>query len=100
MIKHIVLFKLKEFNNDEEKQVALNHLANQLLELRSLIPELKFIEVGKNYQLNAASFDLCLISHFETIDDLNVYQSHPEHLKVGDYVKTISTERAAVDFEI
>ena len=35
-----------------------------------------------------------------SVDDLKVYQLHPEHLKVVDFVKTVSTERAAVDFEI
>lgn len=99
MINHIVLFKLKEFETSEQKQEALDQFKSKLLELKKHIPELKYIEVGLNYQLNAASYDLSLISHFESIEDLDVYRVHPEHLKVVDFVKEITVDRAAVDYE-
>lgn len=99
MINHVVLFKLKEFGSDEEKAEVLNQFENKLLELKNHIAELKYIEVGKNYQLQSGSYDLCLISHFETIADLDRYRVHPEHKKVIDFVNEIAFNRAAVDFE-
>ncbi len=99
MINHVVLFKLKEFDTPEQKQEALDQFKNKLLDLKKHIPELKHIEVGKNHELKAASYDLCLISHFDDIAGLDVYRVHPEHLKVVEFVKEMTVDRAAVDYE-
>jgi len=99
MINHVVLFKLKECISLEEKKHILNEFKEKLLALKVLITELKFIEVGTHYTINSPSYDLCLISHFNSVDDLEKYKIHPEHLKVVAFVKEVTTERAAVDFE-
>ncbi|HKJ42044.1 MAG TPA: Dabb family protein [Sunxiuqinia sp.] len=98
MINHVVLFKLKDFS-DAEKGAKLAELMGKLEALKDKIVEVKHLEVGLNYELNAKSFDLCLISHFKNLDDLNVYRVHPDHLEVFEFIKEITTERAAVDFE-
>lgn len=99
MINHVVLFKLKQFASKSEKQQALDKFEAMLLNLQNHIPQLKHIEVGKHHKIDSPSYDLCLISYFDSIEDLGVYQVHPEHLKVVDYVKQITVERAAVDYE-
>ena len=99
MISHVVLFKLKEYGNQEKKAEVLEEFKGKLLNLKNHITELKYIEVGKNYLIDSPSFDLCLITHFDSVSDLDVYRVHPEHLKVFDFVKEVTVERAAVDFE-
>jgi len=99
MINHVVLFKMKAFDTEQEKQKTLYEFKSKLLALKSVIDELKYIEVGTHHLLNSPSFDLCLISHFDSIDDLKAYQVHPEHVKVGEFVKANTIDRAAVDFE-
>ena len=99
MISHVVLFKLKDFENEDQKAVVRNKIKHALLSLNGKIKELKFIEVGQNHQLNSVSYDLCLITHFDTLADLATYQVHPEHLKVVDLIKSNTTDRAVVDFE-
>ena len=99
MISHVVLFKLKEFETPEEKQMVLNELKSKLMNLENLINELKFIEVGKNLTIDSPSFDLCLITHFNSIDDLEKYKVNPEHLKVFEFIKNVTVDRAAVDFK-
>ncbi len=98
MINHVVLFKLKEFPS-EEKQQVISKLKMMLLALKGKIDELKYIEVGENYELDAKSYDIALISHFESIEDLDVYRVHPEHQKVVAYVGEVTEARAAVDFK-
>lgn len=98
MINHVVLFKLKDYS-DTEKEAQLAKLKADLEALKDKIDVVKHLEVGLNYELNAKSFDVCLISHFKNLDDLNVYRVHPEHLKVFEFIKEITTDRAAVDFE-
>ncbi|WP_340110788.1 Dabb family protein [Maribellus mangrovi] len=98
MINHVVLFKLKKYQNSEKEQI-LAELKRMLLVLKNKIPELQHIEVGENYELDAKSFDLALITHFDSVEALDVYRVHPEHQKVVAYVGEVTEARAAVDFE-
>jgi hypothetical protein len=99
MIKHIVIFKLKEFENEDLKAVVRNKIKHVLLALKGKIEVLKYIEVGLNYELISSSYDICLITHFASLNDLEVYRMHPEHLKVVEIIKANTTNRAVVDFE-
>lgn len=99
MINHVVLFKLKKYDSDSEKQTVISRIEEALLSLSDKIKELKYIEVGVNYDLNAKSYDICLITHFNTLDDLEIYRVHPEHVKVGELIGQHAVERAAVDYE-
>jgi len=51
-----------------------------------------------NYETDSKSFDLALISHFESLEDLDAYRVHPEHLKVVERIKETTVDRAAVDY--
>lgn len=99
MINHVVLFKLKKYDSDSEKQTVISRIEEALLSLSDKIKELKYIEVGVNYDLNAKSYDICLVSHFNTLDDLEIYRVHPEHVKVAELIGQHAVERAAVDYE-
>lgn len=99
MINHVVLFKLKNYNSQAEKQDTITSIEDALLALSDKISELKYIEVGVNYELSSKSHDICLITHFESVDDLDAYRTHPDHVKVGELLKQHVVERAAVDFE-
>ncbi len=99
MINHVVLFKLKKYNSESEKQDVICSIEDALLSLKDKIAELKYIEVGVNYELSAKSYDICLISHFENIEQLDAYRVHPEHVKVAELIGQHAVERAAVDFE-
>jgi hypothetical protein len=97
MINHIVLFKLNNYPK-EEKAKIVEELKSLLEGLKEKIDVVKYIEVGTNYVLDAKSYDIALISHFESLEDLDVYRTHPEHLKVVERIKETTSERAAVDF--
>jgi hypothetical protein len=98
MINHIVLFKLKDYPA-EEKAKVVEELKSLLEGLKEKIGEVKYLEVGTNYELDAKSYDIALISHFESLADLDVYRVHPEHLKVVERIKETTSERAAVDYQ-
>ncbi|SHF86562.1 Stress responsive A/B Barrel Domain [Mariniphaga anaerophila] len=97
MVNHIVLFKLKEYPAAEKKAI-IAELKEMLEGLQGKIAELKFIEVGANYEVEAKSYDIALVTHFESIEGLDVYRVHPEHLKVTERMKQVVSERAAVDY--
>lgn len=98
MFNHIVLFKLKDFQNDQLKSEIREQIKKALLELKEKIAELKQIEVGTNFELNAASFDLSLITRFDSIQGYEVYRDHPEHQKVISLVRANTVDRSVVDY--
>ena len=94
MIKHIVMWKFKE--NEEEN---MKKFLNGLNSLKEIIPEIKYMETGIN--INPKNeFDAILISEFETFDDLEKYKNNPEHVKVSNLCKDIRLDRQAIDYEL
>lgn len=98
MIKHIVMLKLKEFDNENIKLQNANKLKSLLESLEKKIKEIKYYEVGLNFSKSPSAFDLVLISEFENAETLEIYSKHSEHKKVLDFLNEISKEKAVVDF--
>ena len=98
MINHIVLFKLKDYSVSE-KEIVLAELKELLEGLKNKITQVKYLEVGLSYEMDAKSHDIALLSHFESVEDLDKYRIHPEHLKVVARIGEVTVSRAAVDYE-
>ena len=98
MFNHIVLFKLKYFQNDQLKAEAREKIFVALQGLKEKISELKYLEVGCNFELNGSSFDISLITRFDAQEDFLTYRDHPEHLKVVSLVRENTVDRAVVDY--
>ena len=99
MIKHIVMWRLKEFADNATKRENAEKLKERLESLRAKIAEIKEIEVGINVNSSEAAFDVVLCSEFENQEALKIYQSHPDHKKIVDFVTQIRTDRCVVDYE-
>ena len=101
MIRHIVLFDFaKEYDGRNQIENAVN-ARDMLLALKGKIDGLKNIEVGINdAEADETNYTLCLTCDFETFDDLQVYQNHPEHLKVGAFIGKCRVSRACIDYEL
>lgn len=99
MIKHILFFRLKAYSLDD-KNAILDEMERRFLELSSKIHEIKFLEVGKNFNKRDVAFDICLYTHFENRLSLDAYQIHPAHKELLNYLNTINREIAVVDYEI
>lgn len=99
MIKHIVMWRLRE-ENPAEKLELLRTLKQKLENLKNLIPEIVQIEAGINMNPSEVAFDVVLYSLFVTEKELTDYQNHPEHVKVGEFLKEIVSERTVVDYEV
>lgn len=100
LIKHIVMWKLKEFAEEKEKFENANIIKKNLEDLQNKINEIKFIEVGININQSAQAYDVVLYSEFANIEDLNIYQNHPDHLKVSEFVSKVRDKRVITDYEI
>ncbi len=96
MVKHLVFFKLNE-ENKEENALAIK---NKLMSLKIKIPFINELEIGINEVSGDRAWDLSIYSAFESMDDLNSYRVHPEHLKVVEYIAKYKTDSAAVDYTV
>ncbi len=91
MVKHIVLYKLKNKGDADE-------MIGRFLSMRGKIPELKARVAGKDIIKSERAYDVALVCDFESEHDLNVYANHPVHLPVKDYVHSVIERAHSVDF--
>lgn len=99
MIKHIVMFKLKEANGKTEYENALEaqkRFDNVIAEVK----ELKKGEVVINSKdAPDSNYTIALICEFDDIAALNAYQVHPAHVEFDKFIGTVKTDRACIDYE-
>jgi len=100
MLKHIVMFKLLDFAEDSTKNENALKIKNLLDELPSKIPYIKGYEVGINIIESERSFDISLISAFESKEDLKKYIEHPEHQKAVEFIIKRRQSGISVDYEV
>ncbi len=96
MVKHIILWKLKEeFNTFEVKQGIKEGLEGLL----GVVPGLLEIKVQID-KLDSSNADVMLYSVLESENALKGYAIHPAHVKVADEnVRPYTESRACIDFE-
>ena len=100
MIKHIVMFKLSDNAAEKTKKENLDIALDMLKNFKDMIPVIKdFKAVSNSADAPNSNYDLALICDFENIDDLNAYQTHPEHLKFGNFITQVRESRACIDYE-
>lgn len=101
MIKHIVFFGLVEEAEGKTKAEIATYIKEELENLITLIPQLRRIEVGINHpEAPEGNYDLALYSEFDSMQDLDAYQVHPEHKRVAAYIGKVKVSRACVDYEV
>lgn len=95
MVKHIILWKLKEeYNNDTVKQ----GIKDGLQSLKGKIPGLIEIKV-QTEKLSSSTADVMLYSVFENEQALKGYSVHPEHVAVANgKVRPFTQNRSCIDF--
>jgi len=99
MVKHIILWTLKEMSQ-EEKAVVKAGIKEGLESLAGKIPGLLEIKVIADGRLESSTADLMLDSTFESFDALKAYSKHPEHVKVADEkVRPFTASRSCLDYE-
>ncbi len=99
MIKHIVMWKLKEEAHGNDKAVNAKLIKEKLEALDGEIDGLLKIEVGIDF-LGGSNFDVVLYSELSKKEDLDVYQNHPLHQAVLPFIREAVVDRKAVDYEI
>jgi hypothetical protein len=100
MIKHIVLWRLKEFAEGSIKQGNILKVKEMLEDMRGKIPGMLKLEVGLNSESSDSASDISLYTEFESRAALDAYQIHPVHMKVKEFLPLVRSERRVVDYEV
>lgn len=100
MVKHVILWTLKEEYSDSEKLEIKKGIKEGLEGLLGKIPGLVEIKVNIN-GLSSSNADLMLDSTFENENSLKAYAVHPEHVAVADgKVRPYTASRTCLDYEV
>ncbi|OBR67373.1 stress responsive protein [Paenibacillus oryzae] len=94
MITHIVFFKLKD-----RSKASVDATAAVLRNLEGKIDVLRYIEVGTDVLHSERSYDIALVTRFDSLADLDAYQVHPEHKKVIEHMSQVRESSVSVDYE-
>lgn len=99
MVKHIILWKLKEELSTEEKEVVKAGIKAGLEGLAGEIPGLVNIKVNTD-GLPTSTADVMLDSTFESFEALRAYSVNPKHVAVANgKVRPYTAQRSCLDFE-
>ena len=97
MIRHIVMWKFADNAEGKTKEQNMQWVREHLYALPAIIPQIKRMEIGVDIGHTEMSYDMVLLTGFESMDDLGIYKVHPEHVKVSQYVAKVKTARVVND---
>lgn len=100
MVKHIIIWTLKDSFSESEKEEIKKSIKSGLEGLKGKINGLTDIRV-QTERLPSSNGDLMLDSTFTDIDALKAYAVHPAHVEVADRdVRPYTAVRSCIDFEL
>jgi hypothetical protein len=95
MITHIVLFKLNDPHPD-----AIAATRNLLLSMDGKVPQLRHLEVGVDLIRSERSYDIALVTRFDSLDELKAYQVDPYHAgTILPHMRSVCSAIVAADYE-
>ncbi|MBQ1489241.1 MAG: Dabb family protein [Lachnospiraceae bacterium] len=99
MVKHVILWNLKDEYSEEEKTQIKAGIKEGLEGLKGQIPGLIDIKVNTN-PLPSSNCDVMLDSSFEDEASLKGYAVHPAHVAVANgKVRPHTKSRVCMDYE-
>ncbi len=98
MVKHLVLFKLKNEVPAAQKEAVMLAFKQAIEALPAKISVIRKIEVGLNMNPGEV-WNIALYSEFDTLDDVKFYAAHPDHVAAGKLLAEVKESRACVDYE-
>ena len=96
MVKHVILWQLKDELTTEEKTI----IKKEMEALVGKIPGLVEMKIQTEY-LASSNAEVMLDSTFEDEAALKVYATHPKHVAVADgKVRPYTKARFCMDYEV
>ncbi len=100
MVKHVILWTLKDELSESEKEEVKKGIKEGLEGLKGVIPGLRDIVVNTD-SLPSSNADLMLDSTFDDEEALKAYAVNPAHVAVADgKVRPYTKTRSCLDYKI
>ncbi|MCG2584700.1 Dabb family protein [Massilia sp. TS11] len=100
MIKHIVMWKLKDEAEGADKATNMRKLKERLDACANIVPGILKFEVALAQPGLEATYDVVLYSEFADRAALDAYQDHPTHVAVKPFIGAVRSERQCMDYAI
>jgi heme-degrading monooxygenase HmoA len=100
MIKHIVMWKLKDQAEGADRATNAQEMKRRLDACANVVPGILKFEVMLAQPGLEATYDVVLYSEFESKEALAAYAAHPTHKAVAPFIGAIREARQCMDYEI
>jgi heme-degrading monooxygenase HmoA len=100
MIKHIVMWKLKEHAEGADRAANAAEMKRKLDACASLVPGTLKFEVALAQPGLEATYDVVLYSEFASKEALDAYADHPTHQAIKPFIGAVREERQCMDYQI
>src|SRR5215208_1985793 len=100
MIKHIVLWTLKNRENVQNLEETAAAIKQKIEAMQGKIPGLLHIEGGVDFTRSADSWDIALYAELESREALAGYHVHPAHEEFKAFIGPRQARRSLIDYEV
>ena len=100
MIEHVVMWKFADSAEGKTREENMAIVRERLFALPAIIPEIKFMQIGRDVSRTEMSYDMMLVTRFDSMEDLHTYKVHPAHVGVASYVAKVNVARVVLDAEL
>ena len=94
MIDHLVFVAVRENAAPED----VDDLVSSIKSLKDAVPSVVDLSVGENFSERSGGYTHGIFVRFESVEGLQEYMKHPDHLAVVEKLDTLTT-RIVVDYE-
>ena len=95
MIRHVVLFRIKDEYRDEIPELIRNFRG-----MKGKIEGMLDLEAGADILGSDRSDDIGLVTVFDSMESFRAYQTHPVHMPVRKRMHEVRSASVSCDFEI
>jgi quinol monooxygenase YgiN len=100
MIKHIVMWKLKDHAEGADRAANAMEMKRRLDACANVVPGILKFEVMLAQPGLEATYDVVLYSEFADKAALEAYASHPTHKALVPFIGAVREARQCMDYEI
>jgi Stress responsive A/B Barrel Domain len=97
MVKHIVCWNIKD---ELDKEGVFEEMKIRVEAMNGEIPGLIKVELGRDFNGSEVAYDVLLYSELESKAALDVYQDHPMHVHVKEFIGAVTSARCVVDYKV
>ena len=98
MIKHIVMWQLKEQAEGADKATNALKMKAMLESCKDLVPGVLKLEVAIAQAGLECTCDIVLYMEFDSAHSLDAYQAHPHHVAMKPFIGAVRETRECMDY--